>query len=172
MRKLTLEDFNNMTSVTLLSWWLFDQVTVPRCPTGYEMALTAYDTLGRVGVAATLAEKDYLSSEPGVVMVSLLKAKAMLLKMLAEDDRREVLSIQIKRENNKVRKMRWQFGEKVEGGLGKPFLDKTYNLLTVVDLDAQAWRSISLPDLVEFVIGGQRYVVEENKDLIQLIKEG
>ncbi len=228
MKKLTAQDFLEMPTSELLSWWLFDQMNLHKLERvdrsqiieNLEQVIVAYEVYGREGVSSILGDCGYEIDTPqvGPKCISLAKAKELLTKAYNQNDFRIFYVEFVKRTTGDYRKMKCRFGvRKGLKGVGKSFDDREYDLKTVWDLEAPArlsadekelvskyhrimngepsvfpngkipeeeiervkeinarppgdYRSIALENLVRMSFHGSKYVIEENLDLVSLIK--
>lgn len=159
-----------------------------------EKIIASFDAYGREAVASILGEAGYLTEDKGVQEIVLLDAIQTLTSLQRNRDYRLFNVGFIKREDQSFRKMTCRYGvRKFIKGKGKPFEDGEYNLTTVWDVNAPpkytlteqnilngsdfeaaakivkpkgGYRSISLEGLITMKIGGQEYIITENKDLV------
>lgn len=197
MRKMSATDYLNMDTNDLLGWWLYDQLTEinnPDAPEQISKMLAAYDAYGREGVAEILSTSEYMTDDNPTKLITLSSAKTLLSEMKNNGDARFFSAEFFKRTDGSFRKMRCRFGvTKLLKGGEKSYDDSEKQVFTVYDPDAKArytkaeeeeyamnpgkprkpnggYRAINLLELVRLTIGGVTYVIEENRDLIDLIK--
>ncbi len=195
MSKMTVIDFMNLPTVDLMGWWIYheDSGIKQNEPEDYAKIVAAYDALGREGVSSILSEGGYEKDDPDVKVISLAVAKGFLSKMKSTSDSR-IFSVEfVKRTDGTYRKMLCRYGvtKHLKGG-EKSFDDKDYDLNTVWDTQADPkpsnkerianiqegtplrvskgdYRSIPLENIIRLTIGGRQYIIEENKDKVNLL---
>lgn len=198
MKILVVTDYLNMTNIDLLAWWIFDQGSVSPSHTTEHiaMAIASFDAYGREGVASILGDAGYEVIDEGTPkIIRLQDAKGLLTRMNNQKDYRLFKVWYMKRTGEQeLRTMTCRYGVKsyLKGG-EKAYEDKDYDLSTVYDIDAAPrynkeetvkiaegkmqtrgkgdYRAINLEGLIKMKIGGQEYIIEENKDLATIIKD-
>jgi len=187
--KATAKDLLNMDNVPLLSQWIVNQVQTFSLD-NIEKAIAAYDMLGREGVACVL--EGQVELEERVVPIKLDTARKMLFDLKANNDPRFFHVEFVKRTDGAYRKMDCRLGVKkhLKGG-DQGYEPATFDLLTVWDKNAEpkytkeekaqleegiimpkdkgGFRSINITELVRLTISGVKFIVEENRDLLQKI---
>jgi len=195
-KTMTEVDFLNLPTVDLMGWWIYHESNGKTTHAEeYAKHIAAYDAYGREGIALVLGSAGYAKEESDEVKVIRLQdLKGMLTKMKTQNDLRIFHVEFVKRTDGTLRHMECRYGVKkyLKGG-EKAFDDKEYDLTTVWDINAApmynkeekakiesgelsprasgGYRSIALENIIRAKIGGRKYVVEENKDLVNLLKD-
>lgn len=192
-KTLEADDFMKMTHQRLLAYWLIyssDAQGHIGAPSTCERNICSFEAHGREVVCGILGMCNYPNNYGPIREVPLVEAKEILRNMRKSNDYRIFSVGFVKRSDQTYRKMLCRYGVKkgLKGG-EKAFNDEDYDLSTVWDTQAPpklskaqkiaqedghvvdpgtpgGYRSIPLEGLITFKIGGQEYVVIENKDLL------
>lgn len=193
---MTMVDFLNFPTVDLMGWWLFHNAkTSVNHAEDYAKSIAAYDAYGREGIALILSEAGYAKEDTDEVkMIRLQDLKGILTKMRTQNDHRIFSVAFVKKTDGTLRHMECRYGVKKHLKGGEAAYDpKDYDLTFVFDIHAAPrynkeemekiragtmterpagdYRSISLENIIRAKIGGKKYIVEENKELVNLLKD-
>jgi hypothetical protein len=195
---MTATDFLNLPTVDLMGWWLYHESGSGRLhcdPEDFARVIAAYDAYGREGIAAILGDAGYSATEDELPkVIGLAAAKGLLTKMKNNHDSRIFSAVFVKRTDGTLRHMQCRYDVKkyLKGG-EQAYEPKEHDLTCVFDINAAPrynaeekvkiaegkmkerpagdYRSINLEHLIRLSIGGKQYIIEENKDLVNLLKD-